>query len=116
MSSIPRRAANRDLREPQIIDALEEAGATVQQLSAKGVPDLLVGYLGQTHLIEVKTDNATLNEDQEKWHREWKGEPVQVVRNEAQAKKWVRIWLTAFAVESQRQAEAEHNAVHDEHP
>ncbi len=34
--------------------ALEAVGATVQRLSVKGVPDLLVGWRGQMWLIECK--------------------------------------------------------------
>jgi Holliday junction resolvase len=60
----------------QIVTALRAAGATVQSLAGvgKGTPDLLVGYKGQTLLMEVKDGNKSpsarlLTEDQLKWHR-----------------------------------------------
>ncbi len=58
-----RRAAHRDKAEPGIIAALRAVGATVVQLSAKGVPDLLVGYRGRTVLLEVKSIISTEHKD-----------------------------------------------------
>lgn len=49
------KAAQRDASEGDIIKALRTAGATVWQVSGKDIPDLLVGYKGQTFLLEVKT-------------------------------------------------------------
>ena len=50
--SIHRRAAKRDAAEPDIIEALEKAGAFVYRLNQP--VDLLVQYRGW-HLLEVKT-------------------------------------------------------------
>lgn len=71
--SVRRQAAKRDGNEGEIIKALRDAGATVQQLSAEGVPDLLVGYKTNNILIEVKMPGAGLTEPQEKWHEKWRG-------------------------------------------
>ena len=51
-----RRAAKIDANQTQVVIALRAAGATVQSLAAVGVgvPDLLVGFRGQTYLMEVK--------------------------------------------------------------
>lgn len=97
------RVAHRDLHEPEIIRAFREAGAKVTPLSIKKVPDLLVGFLGVNHLVEVKTDNETLNPEQAEWHREWTGEKPLIARNEAHARKLVRMWLAEFA-ERERKA------------
>ena len=91
-----RRAARRDENEREIIDALERIGATVQPLNMRGVPDLLVGFRGRTHLLEVKmpepqhTPRATkerhgLTDDQKRWHDTWRGDAPWVVRTGAQA-------------------------------
>lgn len=73
------RAQQRDSNEPDIIAALEAIGASVEQLpGGNGRPDLLVGYRGVNHLLEVKDPNADsdkrrLNAWQKKWHAGWKG-------------------------------------------
>lgn len=81
-----RRAARVDQNQEQIVEALRAVGATVQTLAAvgKGVPDLLVGYKGQTLLLEVKDgrkppSERKLTEDQLVWHRNWNGGPLAVV-------------------------------------
>ena len=66
--------ARRDKNEAEIIEALRWQGASVQSLSAKGVPDLLVGYLGKNYLIEVKSKGKGLNANQREWHNNWDGE------------------------------------------
>lgn len=98
--SLSRRAARRDLNEPQIMGVFESAGGVVQQLSAKGVPDLLVSFLGVLHLVEVKRDNEPLTEDQKTWHDAWVRQGAQrpeIVRTEAHAHKLIRMWTMEFA-------------------
>ncbi len=82
--SINRRAAKRDANEPEIIKALRAAGATVEQLSEKGVPDLLVGFMGSTYLMEVKTPKGKLTPDQTTWIDLWQGQ-VHIVRTVEEA-------------------------------
>ena len=89
-----RRAARRDENERGIIFALEQVGATVHQVDDKDFPDLVVGYRGQTFLIEVIgsekakkfKQNAGLSNGQAKWHGKWKGHSA-AVRTQAQALK-----------------------------
>lgn len=83
--SVRRRAAKRDANEPAIIKALRAVGATVAQVSEKGFPDLVVGYRGATHLIEVKMPGKGLTPDQEKWIQEWRGSKVHVVETPLRA-------------------------------
>lgn len=80
------RWAKIDANQEAVVTALRAAGATVQSLAAvgKGVPDLLVGYQGQTLLMEVKDGNKSpsarlLTEDQLRWHGNWKGGALAVV-------------------------------------
>ena len=80
------RAAKIDANQEQIVTALRAAGATVQSLAGvgKGVPDLLVGYQGQTLLLEIKDGRKPpsarlLTEDQLRWHGSWKGGALAVV-------------------------------------
>jgi len=89
---LKRYAAKRDLGERAIIDALEAAGCTVQQLSIKGVPDLLVGCnhwetgLRTNYLMEVKGDKGKLTKDELEWIEAWRGQ-VHIVRSVEQALK-----------------------------
>ena len=80
------RAAKIDANHEAVVLALRSAGATVQSLAGvgKGVPDLLVGYQGQTLLMEIKDgfkppSKRALNEDQLRWHGDWKGGALAVV-------------------------------------
>ena len=81
-----RKAARIDANQEQVVSVLRAAGATVQSLASvgKGVPDLLVGYKGQTLLMEIKDGNKPnsqrlLTEDQLKWHGSWKGGALAIV-------------------------------------
>lgn len=79
--SIHRQAAKRDGNERAIVVGLRRAGASVQQLSAKGCPDLLVGFRQRTHLLEVKEPGKKLTPDQTEWHGYWQGAEVHVVHD-----------------------------------
>ena len=75
-----RRAAKVDKNQNDVVQALEAIGATVTLLSqvGEGCPDLLVGFRGTNHLIEVKDGDLApsarrLTPPQKKWHAEWKG-------------------------------------------
>lgn len=82
--SIHRRNPKRDANEREIIEALDQIGCTVTQLSAKGVPDLLVGYRGKNFLIEVKQPKGKLTPDQLEFHAQWMG-VIHVVTNPNEA-------------------------------
>jgi hypothetical protein len=91
---VSRWARNRDANERDIVTALRCFGASVQQLDAKGCPDLLVGYEGVTLLMEVKPEHGKaerhskrtasgLRETQEAWWATWRGlRPVVVTTAE----------------------------------
>lgn len=75
----------RDDNEPAIVRALERVGATVELMSLVGGPDMMVGFRGVTHLLEVKTAKGRLEETQVKWQEWWRGSRVHVVRDELEA-------------------------------
>jgi hypothetical protein len=94
--TVPSYAAKRDTVEPEVIRVFQEAGWSVVPLSGAGLPDLLLAPPGERPILcEVKTGNAKLTKVQENWHRNWKGEPVPIVRNAAQARKLVRMLTLA---------------------
>lgn len=83
-----RKAAKVDRNQSEVVAALRKVGASVQSLATigKGCPDLLVGFQGTLYLMEVKDgenvpSKQLLTDDQKKWHENWTGSPVHVVRS-----------------------------------
>jgi Holliday junction resolvase len=65
-----------DTNHKEIVAALRQAGATVVSLASMkhGCPDLLVGYAGETLLMEIKRDaKAKFTTDQLDFLGKWKG-------------------------------------------
>lgn len=83
----------RDDAEAGVVEAFEEGGASVARISGKDIGDLVVGYLGIDHWIEVKTNKAKLRDGQKRWADTWKGERPSIARTPAQARKLLRQWL-----------------------
>jgi hypothetical protein len=76
----------RDANESAIVDALKEAGATVERLD---IVDLLVGFRGGNWLMEVKTVKGLKRKSrtadrQQRWRAGWQGN-VYVVSEPAEA-------------------------------
>lgn len=77
-------ATKRDKIETEVIKYLRGIGASVQQLSIKGCPDLLIGITltdgtKVNALVEVKNDlTCKLTSDQKKWHGDWKGQVLTI--------------------------------------
>jgi Holliday junction resolvase len=68
-----------DTNHKEIVKALREVGATVVSLASMkhGCPDLLVGYAGETLLMEIKRDaKAKFTSDQLDFLAKWKGGAV----------------------------------------
>ena len=76
-----RRAAKRDLNESEIVDAFKALGWSVQKMSARGCPDLLVAKGKRVALVEVKGAKGKLTPDQVKWRAQWTGPEPWIVRN-----------------------------------
>ena len=91
--SLHRRDPARDANEPDIVKFLRQCHVSVQQLSGKGVPDLLCGFQGRNVLLEVKGElgpkggraGRILTPDQLEWHEAWRGGKVYIVRNADEA-------------------------------
>lgn len=87
-----RKHGRTDANQETIIAALRSSGATVQPLSAvgSGCPDILVGFRGQDHLMEIKNPNVSLRDqrltkDEAAWHNSWRGHRVWIVCTPEQA-------------------------------
>lgn len=89
--SLNRHAKARDANEPEIVAALKAIGASVERLDTP--VDLLVGFRGQTYMIEVKlprgpkggANGSRLTLDQEQLFDHWRGGPLAVARSAEEA-------------------------------
>lgn len=67
-----------DANAVEIISALRQAGASVESI---GRPlDILVGWRGETYLVEIKTPQGKLRQSQKAFLAAWKGHAM-VVRS-----------------------------------
>lgn len=80
-----RRAARTDGNHAEIMEALRKAGASVKSAHAVGMgfPDLVVGFRGKNHLLEVKDGSLSpsrrrLTEMEQRFHDQWGGHCVVV--------------------------------------
>lgn len=82
-----RRAARVDDNQNEIVEALRAIGATVRVVTqGGGLPDLMVGFRGQTVLMEVKDGKKppsarTLTPAEQKFFDEWRGGLLIVVNS-----------------------------------
>ena len=76
-----RRDARADEHQPEIVEALRAAGATVQHLHmvGRGCPDIVVGYQNFNYLLEIKSADGKLTFSEGEWHLDWQGQ-VAIVR------------------------------------
>jgi len=75
-----RRRGRRDENHAELVRVLEQLGASVVDLAdvGGGVPDLLVGYLGRTVLVEIKNPATRYGRDglsasQREFRAGWRG-------------------------------------------
>ncbi len=97
MSRPPTYAKKVDASHADIVDALRRVGCSVTaiQSSTAGVPDLLVGLCGRTHLVECKPmklkRDGTQSRDgkprasQVAWAEAWRGGAIHVVHSAEEA-------------------------------
>ena len=78
-----------DKNQSEIVAGLRDIGASVLILSqvGGGCPDLLVGFRGQNHLLEVKDAGYKLSWKQQNWFNIWQGQKAVVVYNLPEALK-----------------------------
>ena len=74
-----RTNARKDGNAGAIVAGLRRAGASVQVLNEKGLPDVLVGFRKRNYLFELKTARGTLTRPQKLFLATWAGQ-AQVVR------------------------------------
>lgn len=85
-----RRAAKRDVSEPEIVAALVDMGFSVYRLDRPA--DLLVGFRRRTFLVECKYGTkgygAALNKNQSIFQDTWRGSAIVILRTAQDAIVW----------------------------
>lgn len=69
-------AKKADVNQREIVQALRQAGASVQPIYrlGRGVPDILCGFRGKNFLLEIKNGRNTLTPDEALWLDSWRGQ------------------------------------------
>ena len=64
-----------DLSHSEVINGLIQAGMTAKSIASVGggIPDVIAGFRGVTVLLEVKSGNNGLTEQEEKFALNWSG-------------------------------------------
>jgi hypothetical protein len=90
-----RRIARVDANQSAVVAALRQIGASVEPIHmlGRGVPDLLVGYMGSNLLLEVKDGDKPpsarkLTSDERAWHDAWNG-TIKIVNSPDEAVDFV---------------------------
>lgn len=98
-----RRAPRLDSNHHEVAEALRKCGCTVFSLAgqANGCPDLLVSIRGHVFLVEVKSEDGALTEDQRRFVATWQA-TVWVVRSAEGARAVVSQVLGGGAVEAEQ--------------
>lgn len=84
----------RDASEAKIVDCLRSAGCSVERMDKPC--DLLIGFRGETFLVEVKTGKGKLTDSQSDFKAKWRGSPVFIIRDVSGALETLKLW-TAIA-------------------
>jgi hypothetical protein len=100
-----RRRPRIDGNHVAVVEAFRRCGASVFSTASMGdgFPDLVCGFRGVTHLVEVKDGSLSpsrrrLTDDESLWHATWGGEPVEIVGSPAQAAELVQHWHVGLEV------------------
>ena len=94
------RRSSKDHNHDAIVKRFQALGCSVIEMHATGIPgfpDLAVGAVGVTHLVEIKNPDTPygrkgLNDNQTTFARDWRGEKVWVARSEDDATLLVQRW------------------------
>jgi hypothetical protein len=71
-----------DANHGELAEVFTGLGCTVADTSAAGFgfPDIVLGLVGQTHLVEVKDTDGELSASQKRFLRDWRGGQIMVVQ------------------------------------
>lgn len=76
--------SRRDANHKSIVAELRKLGYQVLEMGGR-FPDILVARNGRMKMMEIKTETGHLTPKQIKWHEEWQGPEVPIIRTTEQA-------------------------------
>jgi hypothetical protein len=81
---------HRDTHHNESCDFLYQIGFSIDDSSARGGgrQDVSVGACGVDFRLEFKTGDEPLTPAQEKFHREWRGRKIEILRSLSETKAW----------------------------
>lgn len=83
MSYTHSRVGSKDMNHDLLADLYRALGCSVFEVnSVPGFVDLIVGAVGKTCLVEIKTEDGELTGKQKVFHRDWRGGRPVTVRTE----------------------------------
>lgn len=94
------RRCKRDANHARLVDQFVALGCTVMETDSVGIagfPDLVVGCIGRNHLVEVKNPETRygrsgLNDNQQTFNRDWRGQGMAMVSTEDEVTALVQNW------------------------
>lgn len=94
------RRSRKDNNHDELANLFRQLGCYAIDMIDTGIPgwpDLAVGCIGVTHLIEVKNDatqygRSGFNANQTAFNRDWRGEPVEMVSTQDDVIELVAKW------------------------
>ena len=109
-----RYAARVDANQPEIVKALRKIGAEVNYMYqlGMGTPDLLVSFRPRWWVLEVKSDEGELNEEQKRWVGR-QCAPVYVVKSAEEAVEFLTREAPDWLLGLTAQAMTKTHACHD---
>jgi len=86
----------RDANQRKIVETLRKLGASVVITAdvGGGFPDLVVGWRGQTYLVEVK-NRSKLRSSQKKFREMWTGGEIVMITSPEEAVQWLESLIHA---------------------
>lgn len=96
--------ARKDANHNELVSLFERLGCTVAQMHACGVPgfpDIAVGAMGKTFLVELKNPNTSygkrgLNPNQSAFSRDWRGGRVYMASTADDVIELVQQWRRQY--------------------
>ena len=100
----------RDANQRRIVDALRRMGASVVITAdvGGGFPDLVVGWGGETYLVEVK-NRTRLSRRQRAFREKWNGGEIVVLCSVEEAKRWMSSLVQQELWENGKEVDSESN-------
>lgn len=97
------KCSKKDANHNPIVRRFRDLGCTVMETVNTGIPgfpDLVVGAVGQNHLVELKNPDSAygrrgLNDNQTAFARDWRGERIYTVSSEDEVVAVVQNWRRA---------------------